>query len=1032
MIRAFIDNGRLALLAVALLIAAGLAALQSLPRTEDPQIISRFASVVTPLPGASAERVEALVSEPIENRLRAQSEVKLIESHSRPGLSIIQVELRDEVTEVVPVWSRIRDRLGDLAPQLPDGAGAPQLNDEKGYPFTRLVNLSWRGPGPIQLDRLARYSAELERRARMLPGTQYVERTGAPEEEIEVIFDPLALGAAGLDGPTLAQALRGADAKVSAGELQGRNNRLLIELRGSLDTLERIRQIPLRTDDLGRTLRLGDIAEVRRGIRQPESQLAFANGERAIVVGIRMAQDRRIDLWSAQLDAMLADLALSLPDNIALTTSFDQRQYTERRLSDLLVNIGQGFAIIMGVLLLTLGVRAALIVSLSLPLTVAFTFACMNLIGLPIHQMSVTGLVVALGIMVDNAIVMADRVQHQRRHGMGVTAAAMEAIGHLWLPLLGSTLTTLLAFLPIILMPGPAGEFVGGIAWAVIFSLIGSYLISHSLVAGLSARWVAPQGGSAWYRDGLHLPALAARFERSLDWALARPRTSLLLVCLLPLAGFWAAGRLTEQFFPPADRDMIHIEVSLSPQASLGHTRALVAAMEQTLARHPELVRQDWVIGDNAPSFYYNLVPRQQGRVDYAQAMIRFRDLASANRLIPQLQQELDTTFPQAQILVRKLEQGPPFNAPVELRLFGPDLHQLHRLGEEVRALLAETPDVIQTRATLQAGVPKLWLTVDEEASLLAGMNLGQLATRLEAALDGRVGGAVLEGTESIPVRVRLAASERQDIQDLLNQPLRNDEGGTGLTLRNLASATLSPSWGEISRRDGERVNVLEAYLRMGVLPQTVLNQVRQRLDEGQLALPAGYRLEIGGESAKRDESVGNLMAHVGLIAVLLLAVLVLSFNSFRMAGVIMLVALQSCGLGLLWVWLLDYPFGFTVIIALLGLMGLAINAAIVILAELKEDPLAMRGDRAQIRNLVAGCSRHIVSTTITTVGGFLPLLLGGGGFWPPFAIAIAGGTALATLLSFYFAPAAFLLLRGQAASQEADRQQRPPLGQTG
>ncbi|MGL5303931.1 MAG: efflux RND transporter permease subunit, partial [Aeromonas sp.] len=800
-----INNARVQLLTVALLLTAALVALQTLPRTEDPPLTSRFASVVTYLPGASAERVEALVSEPLENRLRAQSEIKLVESSSRPGISIINLELNDEINDVEPIWSRVRDRLADLTSTLPNGASAPKLDDEKGYPFTRLVNVVWRGPGEPQLDRLARYSAELERRARQLPGTEYVERVGAPQEEIEARFDPLALSASGLSSEQLAQALSGADAKVPAGELQGRHHRIGVEIRGALDTLERIRQIPLRTGEQGQTLRLGDLANVQRTLYQPERQLAFANGERAVVVGLRMAPDHRIDLWSDRVDSMLTTLQQDLPDNIGLITSFDQQRYTDQRLDTLLLNIVQGFFIIVAVLLVTLGAKAAIIVALSLPLTVAFSFACMNLINLPIHQMSVTGLVVALGIMVDNAIVMADRVQYQRRHGMAMSAAALEAIGHLWLPLLGSTLTTLLAFMPIILMPGPAGEFVGGIAWAVICSLLGSYLIAHTLVAGLAARWISGKPGGRWYQDGLHLPAVNVRFVQSITLALTHPWRTLLLVSLLPLLGFWAATRLTEQFFPPADRDMIHIEASLSPQASLERTRALAQGIATELAHLPELIRQDWVVGDNAPSFYYNLVPRKQGQADYAQGMITLQDADAAERLIPQLQQRLDARFPAAQILVRKLEQGPPFNAPVELRLFGPDLEQLHRLGETIRSLLANIPDVVQTRATLQAGAPKLWLQVDEEAALLAGMSLTDVASQLAGALDGRVGGTVLEGTESIPVRVRLAEPMRSDPDALLNLPLSltstGQQGAANLTLRALANPTLLPSWTEISRR---------------------------------------------------------------------------------------------------------------------------------------------------------------------------------------------------------------------------------------
>jgi multidrug efflux pump subunit AcrB len=347
--------------------------------------------------------------------------------------------------------------------------------------------------------------------------------------------------------------------------------------------------------------------------------------------------------------------------------------------------------------------------------------------------------------------------------------------------------------------------------------------------------------------------------------------------------------------------------------------------------------------------------------------------------------------------------------------------------------VLSQTPDVIHSRATLQPGTPKVQVRVDEEAGLISGFTLQSLAGELQGMLSGVTGGSILESTESVPVRVRVGNDQRRELQDLANLSLSSTRAAGNIPLSALATLELQPSRGAIPRRDGQRVNVVEGYLRAGVLASVALAEYRQNLARAGFQLPAGFRMEFGGESAGRNDAVGNLMASLGVIVTLLITVVVLSFNSFRISSLIFLSALQAAGLGLLSVYLFQYPFGFTVIIGLLGLMGLAINAAIVILAELKADPLAARGDPAAIVRAVQSCSRHIGSTTITTVGGFLPLILAGGGFWPPFAVAIAGGTVLTTLLSFYFVPAAFMLMGRRKAFDVAggEPQQAPVDGRT-
>lgn len=1013
MIRSFVKNGRLMSLAIALIVVAGLGALSTLPRTEDPRITNRVASAITQFPGASAERVEVLVTEKVEQKLRKLPEIKLISSVSRANISVVKIQLHDEVVDTKPIWSRVRDLLNDVQPELPQGAQSSTLIDDRGYAYTQLFSLNWQGSGDVDLAALGRYANELQNRLRNITGTDIVSIYGRGQEEIQVEIDHELTSQLGLTSAQVSQRLLGADAKVSAGEIVNPYTQMQVELDGAFSDVERIRNIPIKQAENGSILRLGDIASIEKGLQWPASEIALVNNQRAVIVGTRMLPKVRIDKWSEKVEKEVAIFEQQLPANISLDVLFNQNTYTSERLSDLVNNIIVGFVLITAVLMITLGWRAAIIVAFSLPLSVLFTLAVMNFYGLPIHQMSVTGLVVALGIMVDNAIVMTDTIQQRRQQGVGRLDSVGYAVKHLWMPLLGSTITTILAFMPIVLMPGPAGEFVSGIALSVIFSLIASYLISHTIVAGLAGRFIqkerSEKGG--WLHHGINLPKLSNAFEASLQFSIRNTKKVMLTVMLLPIFGFWAAGTLTEQFFPPSDRDMFQIELFMPANSSILATEQVAQEITTYLDTIDGIKHTRWVVGKNMPSFYYNLAPENDGSKHYAQAMITTDHFDTTNRLIPILQEQLDERFPQGQIIVRKLEQGPPFAAPVELRIYGPNLDELKRIGDNVRQVMSTVDNVIHTRTSLQAGAPKVWLNADEAQVMLSGLTLVEVANQLSNTLNGKVNGSLIEVTESIPVKVSLDDQSRNTISQLHDIQLVSQHSELPIPLSALSSMNISPTRGAIPHREGVRVNTIAGYITAGVLPSQVLNDILAAMEEAQFQVPNGYHIEIGGESAERDSTVGQLMASVGLIMTLLFTVVVLSFNSFRISAIILLAAFQSIGLGLFSVFIFDYPFGFTVIIGLLGLMGLAINAAIVIIAELKSNEAAIAGDESAIVESVQSCARHISSTTITTVGGFLPLILAGGGFWPPFAIAIAGGTVLTTILSFYFVPTCFAWL---------------------
>lgn len=696
-----------------------------------------------------------------------------------------------------------------------------------------------------------------------------------------------------------------------------------------------------------------------------------------------------------------------------MQTVFDQSRYTAERLASVGVNMAQGVALVVIVLFFTLGWRAALIVAMVLPVVTLASLATLNALGVPIHQMSVTGLIVALGLLVDAAIVMADEVGQRLQAGLSRLEAVAESVRRLTMPLLASTITTILSFLPLLLLPGPSGDFVGSIAIAVIVMLVWSFVMAITITPALSGLWLR-QGNGAPARHGLTMRA----FRRLLTLSMANPVRTVALSLVLPVLGFASLPLLTPQFFPGVDRDQFHIEVDLPPGADIAETLRLVDEIDAALATEKDIADVAWVVGRSAPAFYYNMVGDRDQAPAFAQALIRTESPDATDRLLVDLQSSLPSRFSQARFVIRGLTQGPPVNAPLELRLVGQNIDALRQAGDELRAYLARVSSVVTVRTGIAGGAPKLTLAIDEARARLLGLDLGQVARQMEAGLEGVTGGSLLEGTEELPVRVRLGAGLRGDpvaIGDMQIMPpgaAQMAMGGQfpGVALSTLGTFRLEPSESTITRRNGERVNTVQAYLIPGVLPAVALAEAMALLEAEGYAPPQGIKLETGGDSDARNSTVQALVAPLGLIITLSIAIVVVTFNSFRLTLIAFAVAGLSAGMSMLSLALFNYPFGINAIIGVIGSIGVSINAALIVLSALQENARANSGDRAAMVDVVAGSSRHIISTTVTTVGGFLPLILDGGGFWPPFAMSIAGGVALSVILAFAFTPQMFAL----------------------
>ncbi|MEM8791956.1 MAG: efflux RND transporter permease subunit [Pseudomonadota bacterium] len=1020
----FFRRSRYLTLALLMIVALGAFAFSTVGRQEDPTITNLFATVITPYPGADPARVEALVTEKIEAELREIPEIDTISSTSRPGISSVRIELSQFISnaQIEQAWSEIRDALSDAARDFPPGVLEPEFDNDRVGAFTMLVALKPADGADAPLPVVGRIAEDLQERLRQVPNTKLVDLYGQPEEEVRVEVDADALASLGLTPEQVAGAIEAADAKVSAGRVRGEGSDYLVEIAGEIDGLARVRDIPVQRGSDGRVLRVSDLATVERATLDPPTQMTFVDGQRAVIVAARIEDDVQVDRWAAATRAKIATFATGLPGGVTLEIVFDQSGYTSERLAEVAVNMLIGIALVVGVLFISMGWRSALIVGAMLPLTSLLSLTILEKLGVTIHQMSVTGLIVALGLLVDAAIVTTDEIRRRLVAGVPRLDAVGGAVRRLTIPLAASTVTTVLAFVPMAALPGPAGDFVGAIALSVIVMLFSSLLLALTVTPAI-AGFLLPEtsGGRRWWRDGIEGGSVGRAFAALLSLSLRWRRLAMFVAAMPAIIGFAAFPTLKAQFFPEVDRDQFHIQVELANGAAIGQTAAAALAADQALAGIEGIEQVQWVVGRSAPAFYYNMLNNRDLDPRFAEALVTTSSPETTNWIIPGLQEKLDQLVPEARVLVRGLKQGPPVDAPVELRLVGPSLEVLRGLGEEARARMAEVSSITHSRATLAGGAPKLIFDLDEDKVRLAGLTLGDVARQLETLSDGALGGSLVEGPEELPVRVRLGGEGRAAADRLAALTIVPPQTGSGdfpgVPLLSLGTLRLDPSDSAIARRDGERINTVQAFLLHGVLPDEALRELQGILAEKPIDLPSGYRIQWGGDSDARGETIQNLLSVVGLVVVASIAAIVLTFDSWRLSAVTLSVAGLSMGLSLLALEIFGYPFGIQALIGVIGAIGVSINAAIIIMTALQEDAEAAAGDRGAIRDVVLGSSRHIVSTTITTFGGFLPLIVAGGGFWPPFAMAIAGGVLLSAIVSFFFVPPAFSLLAGAKES---------------
>jgi len=1017
----FFRNSRLTILAILVILLGGLGALLTLGRQEDPTLVERFGTVVVFLPGADAERMEALVAQPLEAALMELPDVKQVDSISRNGVVQVVLDIREDLseTEVDNAWTLVRQKVEQSRRSFPPGASAPEVTRQYVGAATMIVSLTWSGEGDVPLPIMRRLALDLQDRFQRLGATELTQTYGMPVEEVRVVMDSQALSAAGLTFSQAADAVLAADSKNPAGRLRTDGGTIGVEVQGEFTNIARISDVPVLQRADGSSVRLADVARIEKGLQQPSTRLAYENERRAILVAAYISPMQRVDIWSEGARKIVSDFSQNLPPGLTADIVFDQSIYTNDRLQGLAQNLLMSALIVFVVLFFLLGWRSAIVVGFAMPLTVGLVLILFNVFGHPLHQMSVTGLVISLGLLIDNAIVVADDVDQWRAKGYSRREAIERSLKQLFAPLAASTLTTALAFAPIAMLPGAAGEFIGMVGLSVIYSITASFFVSITIVpamAGWFDRTRSWEKGEArrprrWWRDGVAIDFISDGFRATIEAVLRFPPLGIFIGLAPAVLGLVLTSTLPQQFFPPTERDQFQVVVNLPYEADISNAEDITLRATEFILATEGVKSVTWVMGEPSPRVYYNAINNTQGVEGFASGWVQLDSAKRTHEIVNDIQRRVRQEFPSARFLALPFEQGPPADAPIELILRGADLETLNRLGNELRTILSETPGVTYTVSSLQLGAPTLRLKADEAAAGMAGSRLADLAANLNTELEGIRAGSILEGTEELPVRIIGSDNRRQSLSDLQSKTIGAMPGVTGTPISALGTMELTPKTATISRRDGLRTNQILAYLDPYTLPAPSLAQFQDRLAKSGFVLPPEYDMLIGGEAENSGAAVGNL-ASVGIPLMLVMAgAITLVFNSFRMMLLIVTAGVISVFYAFFGVWLFNLPFGFNAIVGSLGLFGIAINSSIVVLSLLRADERAMADDVIAQREVVMDATRHIIATTLTTMGGFVPILMTGDTFWLPLAAGIAGGVGGSALIGLYFTPAVFRIM---------------------
>lgn len=990
---------------IAVLLTFGIFSFTHMGRMEDPDFTMRTMVVGVSWPGASPQQMSDQVTDKLEEKLRDLPGVDYTKSFTDGSKSVIYINLKEDLqsNKIHPAWEEARNMINDEWKSLPSGVQGPSINDR----FDDVYGTNYALSGDeFSYEEKRQQAEDLKRQLLSVPNVKKITLIGVQEKSLDVTINKDKLASYQVSTQQLLTALKQQSAMVPAGMVNTDTNNVYLRINGVFDSVDAVKNMPIRINN--QTIRLGDIADVTMTYKDPSSPQFYYEGKPAIGIAISMDAGANNIEFGKAIDTKLKELKTTIPAGLSLDQVSNQPHIVKESIGDFSQSLFEAIAIVLLVSFASLGIRTGIVVALTIPVVVSTTFVLMYENGIYLHKVSLGALILALGLLVDDAIIVVEMMSVKLEEGFNHWRAATFAYESTAFPMLSGTLITCAGFLPLALADGMVAEFTKSLSIVVFMALILSWIASVLVSPVLGYKIIenkAKKPESEWTRRDHIMHRLKtvfyARFESLLHWALGHHKAVLLLTLGAFILSLLSFPLIKQEFFPSSTRNEIIVSMQFPQSSSIDYTQSQAKSLDALLKDNEHIDHFTTYVGEGSPRFVLTLEP-ELPRANFMQTIIVTKSLEDRDALFKDLQDQLNDQYPSALINMQFVQIGPPSKYPVMLRVSGPDASEVKTIANDVKAKMQEDKDLHNIAFDWPDTEPIAQIHIDPDKARLLGINSYAVSLHLQSLLSGTKSGEYYEGNQTIPVTFRLGGNENHNLAALSSLPIQTGNGSY-VPLSQIATISMSQEEGIIWHRNMMPTISIHANVGPGVLGNAKTKEIYNKLAEYRQDLPTGYTIDLDGSAEKSVTAVQKLLMPMPIMLFAIMTILM--FQLKRIA--LMFMALFTAPLGLIGVVLAlnitRTPLGFMAILGIIALSGMIIRNSIILLDQIEIHRAEGQSAREAIINSATLRFRPIMLTAIAAILGMIPLM--GSVFWSPLAIAFSGGLLVATILTLIVLP---------------------------
>lgn len=990
---------------IAVLLTFGIFSFTHMGRMEDPDFTMRTMVVGVSWPGASPQQMSDQVTDKLEEKLRDLPGVDYTKSFTDGSKSVIYINLKEDLpsNKIRPAWEEARNMINDEWKSLPSGVQGPSINDRFDDVYGTIYALSG---DEFSYEEKRQQAEDLKRQLLSVPNVKKITLIGVQEKSLDVTINKDKLASYQVSTQQLLTALKQQSAMVPAGMVNTDTNNVYLRINGVFDSVDAVKNMPVRINN--QTIRLGDIADVTMTYKDPSSPQFYYEGKPAIGIAISMDAGANNIEFGKAIDTKLKELKTTIPAGLSLDQVSNQPHIVKESIGDFSQSLFEAIAIVLLVSFASLGIRTGIVVALTIPVVVSTTFVLMYENGIYLHKVSLGALILALGLLVDDAIIVVEMMSVKLEEGFNHWRAATFAYESTAFPMLSGTLITCAGFLPLALAEGMVAEFTKSLSIVVFMALILSWIASVLVSPVLGYKIIenkAEKPESEWTRRDHIMHRLKtvfyARFESLLHWALGHHKAVLLLTLGAFILSLLSFPLIKQEFFPSSTRNEIIVSMQFPQSSSIDYTQSQAKSLDALLKDNEHIDHFTTYVGEGSPRFVLTLEP-ELPRANFMQTIIVTKSLEDRDALFKDLQDQLNDQYPSALINMQFVQIGPPSKYPVMLRVSGPNASEVKTIANDVKAKMQEDKDLHNIAFDWPDTEPIAQIHIDPDKARLLGINSYAVSLHLQSLLSGTKSGEYYEGNQTIPVTFRLGGNENHNLAALSSLPIQTGNGSY-VPLSQIATISMSQEEGIIWHRNMMPTISIHANVGPGVLGNAKTKEIYKNLEEYRQNLPTGYTIDLDGSAEKSVTAVQKLLVPMPIMLFAIMTILMFQLKKIAL----MFMALFTAPLGLIGVVLAlnitRTPLGFMAILGIIALSGMIIRNSIILLDQIEIHRAEGQSAREAIINSATLRFRPIMLTAIAAILGMIPLM--GSVFWSPLAIAFSGGLLVATILTLIVLP---------------------------